>query len=244
MIQLLVPALVALFLLTACSDGENYDQVVIVQLFKPTGAELGPVTVTATQGTAQRSITVTNPFTDCDANQLRIVPRQEGDSYPDMTIRAEAANGGLFAEVIVPVPRTTPVKLIIGQPTTSIEPSGTCTPQLTPDAGIRDTGVEDAAVDDATIQYELGESCENNTQCEDGACINSFSLAGADTYQFSGGYCTRDCALDKTCPAQSSCELSSTLGGQVFGWFCLKTCDGAHPCSRSGYQCRGEFCLP
>jgi hypothetical protein len=86
MTRIFAATTVALLLLTgACSDSENYDQELIIQLFKPKGANLGAVKVTATQGATTRATTVANPFADCESNKLRIVPAAEEDgSYPDV----------------------------------------------------------------------------------------------------------------------------------------------------------------
>jgi hypothetical protein len=243
MTRIFAATTVALLLLTgACSDSENYDQELIIQLFKPKGANLGAVKVTATQGATTRATTVANPFADCESNKLRIVPAAEEDgSYPDVTIRAEADNTTDVAETTVAVPQTNPIQLIIGTPTAAgIEPVGNCTPQVQPDAGVADTGTEP----DAEPKREIGEPCSTPDSCIQGACINSFSTDTGAVYPFSGGYCTKDCESDKTCPTGASCELSTTPGGGDIGWYCLRTCSGADPCTRGGFSCQGEFCLP
>lgn len=84
-----------------------------------------------------------------------------------------------------------------------------------------------------TVTY--GSPCTSNTQCSalgTGAVCKLTTSSGNATY--SGGYCTKPCAMSSDCGGTAFCYDLSFYGEA--GGYCFDGCSSADPC-RSGYQC-------
>lgn len=101
--------------------------------------------------------------------------------------------------------------------------AGTCTAQMTPDAGMDDAGQQLKAT---------GEACTADSQCVDGACLQ---------VGFANGYCTKSCSVSSDCFAGSQCGGNPSGVGPAR--VCLKQCSspGVAPGGcRTGYVCEAN----
>lgn len=72
----------------------------------------------------------------------------------------------------------------------------------------------------------LGSCCRSDDDCTDLICLEDFP----------GGYCSRDCSQDHTCPAGGHCLAFEASGGTRT--LCLVGCASGQPPCRDGYTCR------
>lgn len=234
MSRAIATTLTALLLAAGCGETKDWDQEIILQLFKPKGTKVGTVTVEASQtGVSPRrpSKEINDAsFADCEANKLRIIPRQVSGSFPPVTVKVTAKGHGT-TERQVSVPASNPVPIVIGT-ATSLEPAA-CAPKVKPDGGM----------DDGAMSLSIGSPCTNNNQCKGGLCITSI-LNDGNPINLVGGYCSQDCATS-SCPADGYCWTNKDGLGNVKGKVCLRSCSGPGTCSRPGFDCTpGGVCLP
>jgi serine protease len=71
----------------------------------------------------------------------------------------------------------------------------------------------------------VGSCCSDDADCGELTCLKDFP----------GGYCTRDCEADHTCPGDAQC-LQMT--GSFSGILCLANCGSARPDCRERYSCQ------
>lgn len=221
-------------ILVGCGRKRDWDQEVIVQVFKPVGVNVGKVTVEAKQGSGAAETTQVSGFADCGQNQVRIIPGSAGGS---VRITVTASAGGLAAVTRdVALPATNPVKVVLGS-SASVEPKGTCTPPPTPDGGPGDGG-----------NLPIGSPCANAGQCAGGVCLSQVQNLGT-VITLSGGYCSRTCDSAAACEGAdagiASCWINTDGNGKPLSKFCLKPCKVAGDCGRTGYTCTpGNLCMP
>jgi len=216
-----------LCVLASCGRKKDWDEEILVQVFKPKGVNVGTVTVTATQGGKTDEATV-DGFSSCDANRVRIIPQQGVSS--ELTLTATASVGGLSPVTKKVTPPTKEVQLVLG--TGALEPAGTCTPS----GPVPDTGPPKNAT---------GLPCSLDGQCQGGRCVTQMQSLGSKI-AFPGGYCSQDCSSSGTpCNAATEACLDSTDGNDtVIAQNCIKTCTSGGDC-RSDYTCTpGNLCMP
>jgi hypothetical protein len=221
-------------LLSGCGREKDWDDEIIVQVFKPKGVEVGRVTVTASQGGKSDSADVKS-FADCDSNRVRVIPVQGSADNVSLTV---IANKGHLAPVTRGVaPGTTGVKIVLGSEK-ELEPKGTCTPSVTPPT---DGGPEDGKTSGTKA---VGEACATDGECKGGKCLTELENLGSKI-ALTGGYCSKDCTTDSCAATDEQCWTNTDGNGKETGKFCVKTCVTATDCDRSGYICTpGNLCMP
>ena len=234
-------AMAALLLTAAgCSD-RDWDEEIVLKIFKEAKMDVGKVTVTAVQDGKQAAQTVNGDnlfFNSCDSNRVRIIPANRGGVYSDVTVTVTSAN---FANITVTktikVPTSSMVEVILGSGT-SYAPTD-CKPGTTPQLA------------------ETGEACKKNSDCEGGRCLFTLSDSGK-TYKFGGGYCTTTCLTDPNVCGAANCTGAPGAGekdccysvsdgfGKKVDAVCLKRCTSVKGCrAGEGYQCTpGNNCFP
>jgi hypothetical protein len=236
----------------ACSDGKDWDEEIILQLFKPKGVDVGQVLVRATQNGASGQQQLQDIFADCKSNRVRVIPRMVSGSYPDVTVTVTASKGNLqpvSRTLQVPVPN--PVALVLGT-SKELEPDGPCTPQpQLPDGGVADSGSAEAGRTEAggpsdgpLVTLPTGQACVEDERCKGGVCLKEMQNMGVPI-TFKGGYCSRDCST-QPCPQEEYCASSTDGNGQVLGKYCLKRCKNNIECRVSqDYICTtAGVCMP
>jgi len=228
----MVPAL-----LLGCGDDKDWDQEIIVQLFRPAGVDVGQVTVTATQGGTTGTIKVGDVFADCESNRIRIIPKPDGG---EVKIAATSANGGSAEPRTVQASDPGPIPMKIGTDGGSgFEPSR-CLPIAGPEAGPEAGSIP------------TGESCVTDSSCVGGLCLKETVTSG-NPMTLPGGYCTRkvgECANgggDEACELEGEICWSSTNGNlEPQDSYCLKKCTLPEDCRKAeGYVCKtAGDCLP
>jgi hypothetical protein len=219
-------------LLSGCGRKKDWDEEIIVQVFKPKGLDVGRVTVTAKQGAKTASADVKG-FADCDSNRVRVIPVQGSADNVSLTV---TANKGHLMPVTRGVnPGTTGVKITMGSG--PYEPGGACSPSVTPDSGPPKDGTPPPT-------RSVGEACDNDGQCKGGTCLTELENLGSKI-TLTGGYCSSDCTSNACADTGEKCWENTDGNGTVTGKFCVKTCAMASDCSRSGYTCTpGNLCMP
>jgi hypothetical protein len=234
---------VALLLVVGCGRKKDWDEEIIVQVFKPKATNVGTVTVTATQGSKTDKATV-DGFGDCDANRVRLIPKQ--GSSDDLTIRvttsaslpltcpAGVSSCGTDCCKLKP-PGSSPLKLVLGTEK-ELEPSGTCTPTVqppTPDGG--------------TPKDPAGSPCSADTSCQGGKCLKEVQNTGTPI-TFPQGYCSQDCSQTSgtSCDSGEQCLDSTDGNNNVIGQYCVVKCvTSGGNCMRTGYECTPlDLCMP
>jgi hypothetical protein len=209
-------------LVSAGCGGKDWDEEVIVQLFRPQGTDPGKIKVQATQAGKTLEAEVSVSFGDCTNNQVRIIPRKDGTSYPPVDVVVTHAGGQERQSTPVPVPNHEPLKIVLG-------------------AGVV---LEPAACAPTIPRKPLGSACLFDAECEgQGKCIHRAPAIGLDQ-QFPGGYCTVLCAKDgEACAGTAGqCKRFANAAGTEEVFYCLQNCSGA---CRAEYTCTpGGACYP
>jgi len=226
----------ALLPLVGCSSDTNWEEEVLVRLFRAADFAAPSVTVQASQGERTEQQTLSDPFDDCSRNRVRIVPRRELSGFPPVTLRVSVEGNPVApVTVTVTVPAAAPVPIVLGEGG-NLEPSG-CLPA--------DSGVPDSAGGaDAGVKRAIGQPCEGAQQCAGGLCLDHFTSKSVNI-PLPGGYCSRDCTT-VACGADARCVSETDgLGGQL-SRRCLRTCEFPGDCDRdSSYHCTTDsLCLP
>ena len=235
--QLSLP--LALLVLVGCGRKKDWDEEIIVQVFRAKGTDVGTVTVTATQGIKTDKATV-DGFDDCDKNRVRLIPRQGSSEELILTVTSSAtlppvtcpdgvASCGDGCCKLTP-PGSSPLKLVLGT-SEELEPKGACTPSSVQHDG-------------GPGKKPLGFPCAVGSECQGGTCLLTADN-GQNTLTFTDGYCSADCSVD-SCDTFSTCWTSEDALGAVKGKYCVLKCKaGDGICTRSGYECTiGDLCMP
>ncbi len=222
------------FLIGACqSASKDWDEEVILQLFKPENVEVGQISLLVTQ---KKTVPLKNAaihFNDCAHNKIRIIPQKEGAQYPDISIdiTCEKLSRCLSQSLTLTPPVINPVKVLLGHGI-NYEPKG-CEPPK--EAGINI---------DAGPKKVLGETCSLPDECGGGVCLQKKWFISKELI-FKDGYCTRVCSHQgDSCNGDGICyDFQLTSGKKEL--YCLKKCStSADPC-REGYQCStADLCVP
>ena len=217
--------MLGLRVVAGCGRKQDWDEEVVVRVFKPKGVDVGTVTVTATQEGKTETVTL-DGFGDCDANRVRVIPKQGSGST--LTLTASASAGGLSPVTRSIKPPTEQVDLVLGTSAT-LEPAGRCTP---------------AILDSGPPKKATGEPCTGDDQCQGGTCVTQMQDLSTVS-SFTGGYCSQDCSASGTpCGTQQSCKASTDGNGNTIGEYCIGTCVTTGDC-RAGYDCSpGNLCWP
>lgn len=223
---LMVP--LGLVLVAGCGRKKDWDEEVVVRVFKPKGVDVGTVTVTATQEGKTEKVTV-DGFSDCDANRVRVIPKQGSNST--LTLTAAASAGGLSPVTRSIKPPTQQVDLVLGT-SAALEPAGSCIPSI---------------LDSGPPKKAIGEPCTGGDQCQGGACVTQMRNMST-VITFTGGYCSQDCSASGT-PCNTTTEqcLDSIDGtGTTEAQYCIKKCLKTGDCPRGGYECKisSDLCMP
>jgi len=253
--------LAGLVLTAACGDGggKDWDQEVVLQVFKPAQLKLGVVTITATQeGGASRDTRVNLAgqegfFKDCESNRVRILPTRVKGKYPPVTVTVTAQQslpaGGVTRVIQVPVSDPGSVVKMILLRGKTYEPTGACASDL---GGVK-------------VPRSVGEACQDGADCLGSRCLGTVHDF-QKIYTFVQGYCTHSCAdtcssgkchaTGHACKVDGDCRKArcgvgeqcfTTVNGnsQVTDAFCLKQCTRAADCRSNGYGCTaGDVCFP
>jgi hypothetical protein len=213
---------IAALVAAGCGGGKDWDEEIIVQLFRPQGTDPGKIKVQATQAgkTLEKEVSVS--FADCTNNQVRIIPRKDGTAYASVDIVVTYDGGQANKSTTVPVPNHSPLKIVLG------------------------TGVilEPAACAPSIPRKPLGSACTLDVECEGGKCIHVAPDVGADQV-FPNGYCTLSCTTDGVACAgtDGQCKRFANAVGTQEAFYCLQRCSAT--CSRSEYKCTtGGVCYP
>jgi hypothetical protein len=234
-------------LLAGCGRKRDWDEEIIVQVFKPKGTDVGQVKVSASQGGAPETAVV-GGFSDCSANQVRVIPAKKISAADPVMLSASASKGGLIAmPVKVDAVPPAPVKLILGPGAPALEPAGSCTPAPPqPDGGTPDGGPGP----DSGKGLPTGSPCSQNSDCVGWLCLDQLTDLGTPI-PLLGGYCSRPCASSGCdggagcCEAGEACWTNTNGKSEPIDQVCLKTCKSTADCNRSGYVCTpGERCMP
>lgn len=219
--------LTATLLLAACGDDKDWDQEIILQLFKPAGKSVGDVKIAATQSKQTRSVTVGNDiFGSCDTNTVRIIPKDS----TKVAISLTWSSGKHDFEVNLPAKN--PVKVLLGSDP-KMEPGG-CAPAVIPDGGPPPD----------LPQYPTGFMCSKDGHCVGGKCIANYTNMG-QLYTMPDGYCSRDCTGGTGCTANETCFPNKDGNAKILSEVCLKNCQSDSECRTKGYHCTpGNVCLP
>lgn len=232
---------------TACSGvKKDWDQDVILQLFKPAAEDVGQVEVQVTElikDGHERKAVVSLSFADCDSNQVRIISRQVNGSYPDLgiVVRYGPSSKREARELtkVSPASASGPVKLVLSSRVLrqqDLAPSA-CAPQTS-------GPTTDAGATDGTSLRPLGEACTEPGQCAGGQCLVKTTLYGTEV-PFPGGYCSALCLA-----TQKAGDVCSEGGGVCVSYdklYCLKKCTTVLSCrAAEGYRCEGDpkHCQP
>ncbi len=230
----------ALLLATSCGD-KDWDEEIVVQIFKENKLNVGTVTVTAVQSGKKIAQSVNGDgtfFNSCETNRVRIIPATKGGVYPDVIITVSSASlPKVTATKTVKVPASSMVQILMGSGS-HFDPTD-CKPSTT------------------TQLKETGEACSTGSQCKGGRCL--FKLEdGGKKYQFQGGYCTASC-LKKTSACEApTCAAAPAKGekdccysvadgyGKKVDAVCLKRCGNSNGCRTiEDYTCTpGNNCFP
>ena len=233
-------AMTSLLAAMGCGD-KDWDEEIVLQIFKLKKMNVGTVTVTAMQDGRKVAQSVNGDnmfFNSCETNRVRIIPADKGGAYPDVTVTVTSANfAKATSTTTIKVPTTGMVQIVLGSGT-NYDPSD-CKPKTT------------------TQLKETGEACTSNSQCKGGRCL--FALTdGGKKFPFQAGYCTATCLTNaKACDA-SSCAGAPAAGekdccysvadgyGKKIDAVCLKRCAILKDCRyNEGYQCTpGYNCFP
>lgn len=226
----LTTLLTTVVLLAGCGDDKDWDQEIILQLFKPNLVNVGNIKVEATQSGVTRGVTVGGDiFTSCDTNTVRIIPK-EGKT---VSIKLTWTNGKHDFDVSLPAKN--PVKVVLGSDNKDLKPGG-CAPTIIPDGGPTPDGPS----------YPTGFMCSKPSQCVGGRCLSTLMTGGSNpATALPKGYCSRDCSVTP-CPSHELCYESKDGNGKIIEKVCLKKCDTISECRASdGYECTpGGVCLP
>ncbi len=217
----------------SCS-GKDWDQEIVVRVYRSRTLTLDRVFVTATQEKVTRSLEVLGPF-DCTNNQLRIIPRQVNGAYPPVHLTVATSDGKLKSERDLTIPAPNPVRVVLGSGG-AIEPAD-CAQGMVPDAG------------PPPVKRKTGEACINGGDCEGGVCLLKHPATGVD--EFPNGYCSHDCKQvpdggsgDLCLPATELCLDYRDGNGNVVARYCMKRCQSGTDC-RKEHQCTpGNLCYP
>ena len=234
----LTTALLALALAitaAACGDegiDKDWEEEIVLQLFKPKALSLGTITVSAASGSGQPVTLDVNTdgkfFTDCESNRIRILPRKTAGVYQPVQVTISGIGLSKVTQSIkVPVTATDKVAKVVLQNGKELEPKA-CAPN---------------------IQLKvIGQTCSTDGDCEHGKCLKKLT-DGSGTYTFNNGACSMDCKGGKTCPSgsdwESRCVEFSYLGQPDPPFYCIKKCVTNGDCRVDGYSCTGVgVCLP
>lgn len=229
----------------ACGDDgveQDWEEEILLQLFKAKEATLGGLFVEATTMTSgvpasPVKLKVNDDgkfFDDCEGNKVRVLPRKVGGAYPDVKIRITSlvpVSPKVYAEQILKVPAAGVVKLVLVKGK-EVLPLG-CAPT------VKLTG--------------LGLTCGKDDDCEHGKCLKKIT-DGSGTYTFNNGTCAKDCTKGESCPSgvdaannpwSSECVEFGYVGQPSPPSYCIKKCKGNGDCRVDGYSCTGgSVCLP
>lgn len=228
----------ALLLSVGC--GKDWDEEIVLQIWKQQNFTVGAVTISAVQDGKKMSTAVNGDgtfFNSCDDNKVRIIPADKNGTYSDVSVTI--TSGKLSTTQTIKVPTSGTVELLLGSGPNydpkSCKPSGGTTPQL----------------------KETGEACKNNTDCKGGRCLFVLTDSGK-TYKFANGYCTANCMKDTSACGAATCSGAPGTGekdccyavsdgyGKKIDAVCLKRCGHVKDC-RPGenYTCTpGSNCFP
>jgi len=222
-----------LLLLQGCGDegvDKDWEEEIVIQLFKAKTTTLSGLAVEASVGTEKPKKLVINKdgkfFDSCETNQVRIIPKKLSGAWGPVKVKVTNANsfGGItYAERTISVPTSDVVKILLSKAKEMV-PSGTCTP---------------------TVKLNpLGGDCADDGDCEDGKCLKKAEDASR-SYTFHAGYCTKDCANGGTCPTGGKCVPFGQVGQTNKPHYCMKKCTAVADCrAHDGYDCPGDICLP
>lgn len=217
----------------ACGDEDGpektWGEEIILQLFKPATMTPGAITVSAASGSGQPVNLSVNAdgqfFKDCDSNKIRILPRQVNGAYQPVTVTVQASSfQPVFKTIPVPVPAADRVVKMVLKNDQQLQPAA-CAP---------------------TVQLkQIGDACTQDTDCEHNKCLGNVPDSSG-TITFHGGYCTRVCTADKTCPGLNICKDFGGISQPNKPYYCLKHCTGNMDCrAGDGYSCTaGSACMP
>lgn len=258
---LLVPALAGALVL-GCGDGsdKDWDEEIVLQLFKPANLVLGTVTVSVTQGSTTRTKQVNTGgaegfFASCESNRMRVIPAAVSGKYPTVSVVITADNqlpkSGIKKDIPVPVSAEGSVVKMILLQGQSYQPAGACASDL----------------DKIPPPKQVGEACAADAECLGGRCLAK-EEDFQKVYTFQGGYCSascqdtcvvgkgkclrsgKDCTSDDVC-RQARCDKGqycfATKDGnnQVTDAFCVKSCSKPSDCRANDYECTpGGVCFP
>jgi hypothetical protein len=218
----------------ACGDARDWDEEIVLQLFKPRDVDSGSLLVRATQQTQQGQVTVNADggfFRDCETNRVRIIPRQVGGAYPDVLVEVSSERGQLSLRETLSLPLSQPdrtLQRVLGQQQPLV-PAGPCTPAGPPP------------------RRATGEACGSKDQCTGGVCLLKIDDRSGTT-EFSNGYCSRDCKDNKgACEAgKEQCKEFFNSLGAVQEAHCFKICSLPGDCRQAdNYTCTpGGLCYP
>jgi hypothetical protein len=240
-----LPLVIAAVLAASCGDSKDWEQEVILQLFRPERAEVGTIIVRVTEGgkTVEKDLTKEISFADCQGNRVRIIPRKDGATYAPVDITVLFGIVGQRREARPennPVPATSAVVKVwldTGIINPNLEPKA-CAPTITP-----------------PMRKPLGSACTFDIECEGNICLKDVpNLSG--TQVFPKGYCTSKCTKDgDPCDAgRGFCKLYTDAGSppREYGPYCLRRCkdctpSACLPCDRiaDNYACSTfDLCYP
>ncbi len=224
----LTTLLTTVVLLAGCGDDKDWDQEIILQLFKPGLVNVGNIKVEATQSGVTRGVTVGGDiFASCDTNTVRIIPKEGKTVSINLTW-----TGGKHA-FDVNLPAKNPVKVVLGSDNKDLKPGG-CAPTIIPDGGPTPD----------LPQYPTGFMCSKDGHCVGGKCIASYTNMG-QTYPMPDGYCSRDCTGGTGCTANETCFANRDGNSKILSEVCLKNCKNDSECRTKDYHCTpGNVCLP
>ena len=229
----------ALLLATSCGD-KDWDEEIVLQIFKEAKMTAGTVTVTAVQDGKKIAKAVNADgafFNSCETNRVRIIPAQKGGAYSDVNVTV--TSGKISASKTIKVPATAIVQIVLGSGS-AFDPKD-CKPSTT------------------TQLKETGVACSKDSECEGGRCLLSL-VDGSKKFGFKGGYCTATCMSNPNVCDAPTCSNAPAKGekdccypvadgyGKKTDAVCLKRCGAvaAAGCrTKEGYTCTpGSNCFP
>ncbi len=231
-------AMATLLLTVGC--GKDWEEEIVLQIWKQQNFTMGVVNITAVQDGKKMSVAVNGGgtfFNSCEDNKVRIIPAQKGGTYSDVSITI--SSGKLSATQTIKVPTSGTVEVLLGAGPSydprSCKPSGGTTPKL----------------------KETGESCKTNTDCKGGRCLFVLTDSGK-AYKFANGYCTANCMKNTGACGATTCSGAPGAGekdccyavsdgyGKKIDAVCLKRCGHIKDCRLGeGYTCTpGSNCFP
>jgi hypothetical protein len=230
LVTLLLCSLVAV----ACGDDKDWDEEIILQLFKTKNLDIDEVVIRAKQGEIAREVQVSGEaFADCTSNRVRIIPRGASGSVQITVSPSSPFSNTVRLSVEVPADGMVPV--FIGE-----------RGEIVPTCGVQrpDAGLPDGGTDGLPPLRQTGAMCTIGAQCVGGTCLKQVNNI-TETITFPKGYCSRECSGGSGDCGGSNICYESKVGTTTEGYYCLQYCEQASDCLQSSFRCTGgSSCMP